>query len=361
MFVAALEVENFRNLKHISLTCSAGLNLVIGANAAGKTNLLEAIYYLGRARSFRTRQVREIIHRDATACRIVATMADGEGGRRIPVGLERGPRRIAARIGGAPVRSLAQLATEVPVLLLTPDSHRLLADGPRQRRRFMDWGVFHADGAFLGAWKRYRTALRHRNAALRSNLPKRAVDVWDEELNSAAGTLDPLREAFCKALKSALEPLVQETLGEVAPQIEYRRGWPQGENLADMLRDGREQDRRQGYTRLGPHRADFKVGIAGRTATEHLSRGQQKLLIIALMLAQARLYRTHQGSPCILLIDDLPAELDRRHRERAMQCLANVEAQLFVTAIEADWLDTALWKESRVFAIDGGEIVGKVI
>ena len=361
MLIAALEINNFRNLKHISLSCSSGLNLIVGANASGKTNLLEAVYYLGRARSFRTRQVRELIHYDAASCRIVATMADAVSGKRIPVGLERSPRAVVARIDGAPVRSLAQLAVEVPVLLLTPDSHRLLSDGPKQRRRFMDWGVFHANGAFHGAWKRYRNALRHRNAALRSNLPDRAVDAWNQELNSAAGTLDPLRDVFCEALEIVLKPFIQETLGEVAPQVEYRRGWPQGTNLIDVLLHGREQDRQQGYTRLGPHRADFTVRIAGRTASEHLSRGQQKLLIIALMLAQAKLYRTQRDGPCILLIDDLPAELDRGHRDRVMKCLANVEAQLFVTAIEADSLDMTPWKECRAFGIDRGEVVDKVI
>ena len=361
MPIASLEVDNFRNLRQIALQCSPSLNLIVGENASGKTSLLEALYYLGRGRSFRTRQVRELIHTGQDAFRIVAILSEGEGGRRIPVGIQRSLQEITARIDGAPVRSLAELAIQVPILLLNPDSHRLLEDGPQQRRRFIDWGLFHTDQTFLTAWKRYGTALRNRNAALRANSPNRVVDAWDEELAAGSTTLDSLRNAFCKALESVLRPLIEATLGE-ALEVEYDRGWPQGQerSLAEWLRRGRDQDRRQGYTRLGPHRADFQIRFAGRTIAEYLSRGQQKLLVIALVLAQARLYRAQRDSACILLIDDLPAELDRVHRARVMRCLAGMDTQLFVTAIEGSLLDIAAWPAVRVFKMDHGAI-GKMV
>ena len=195
MRVASLDIAGFRNLRQVSLNCAPGLNLLIGPNASGKTSLLEALYVLGRGRSFRTRQPRELIQTGATAFRIVATMRDGES-RRFPVGIERNARELTARIGGAPTRSLAELARQAPVLLLNPDSHRLLEDGPKQRRRFMDWGLFHAEPGFLDAWRRYDIALRHRNAALRTQSVDRVVDAWDGELAAAAARLDPWRESF---------------------------------------------------------------------------------------------------------------------------------------------------------------------
>ena len=225
MRVASLDIAGFRNLRQVSLNCAPGLNLLIGPNASGKTSLLEALYVLGRGRSFRTRQPRELIQTGATAFRIVATMRDGES-RRFPVGIERNARELTARIGGAPTRSLAELARQAPVLLLNPDSHRLLEDGPKQRRRFMDWGLFHAEPGFLDAWRRYDIALRHRNAALRTQAVDRVVDAWDGELAAAAARLDPWRESFCKALGGVLRPLAEVTLGEVAVEVDYRRGWP---------------------------------------------------------------------------------------------------------------------------------------
>jgi DNA replication and repair protein RecF len=358
MRIAALDITGFRNLRRISLLCGSGLNLLVGPNASGKTSLLEALYFLGRGRSFRTRQPRELIQTDTPAFR-VAAVVNGADGRRVPVGVERGPRDLIARIGGAPTRSLAELARQAPVLLLNPDSHRLLEDGPQQRRRFMDWGLFHAEPGFLDAWRRYGAALRHRNAALRSGSADRVVDAWDGELMAAAAILDRLRETFCEALGSVLEPLAGATLGRVAVRVDYRRGWPlepSGRDFAGWPRAGRDQDRQQGHTRLGPHRADFSVRVAGRSPAEGLSRGQQKLLVIALVLAQAELYRRHAGDACILLIDDLPAELDPDNRARVTRALAALDTQLFVTAIEPGLIDAAAWREARTFHLAGGEI-----
>jgi len=358
MRVTSLDITGFRNLRWVSLTCGSGLNLLIGPNASGKTSLLEALYFLGRGRSFRTRQPRELIQTDAPAFRVVAVMADSDG-RRVPVGVERTSRDLVARIGGVPTRSLAELARQAPVLLLNPDSHRLLEDGPRQRRRFMDWGLFHAEPGFLDAWRRYGVALRHRNAALRAGSTNRVVDAWDGELAAAAAILDRLRRTFCEALGGVLEPLADTTLGQLGIQLDYRRGWPlepSERDFAGWLRAGRDQDRPQGHTRLGPHRADFAVRVAGRPPAEALSRGQQKLLVIALVLAQAELYRRHAGDACILLIDDLPAELDPGNRARVMRALAALDTQLFVTAIEPGLLDTAAWREARTFHLASGEI-----
>lgn len=358
MRVASLDIAGFRNLRQVSLDCAPGLNLLIGPNASGKTSVLEALYVLGRGRSFRARQPRELIQTGAAAFRVVAMMTDGDD-RRTPVGIERNARELTARIGGAPTRSLADLARWAPLLLLNPDSHRLLEDGPKQRRRFMDWGLFHAEPAFLDAWRRYDTALRHRNAALRTGAADRVVDAWDGELSAAAERLDLLRESFCKALGGVLRPLTGATLGEVAVEVDYRRGWPLEpfkHDFASWLRAGRAQDRQQGHTRLGPHRADFVPRIAGQSPAEALSRGQQKLLVIALVLAQAELYRRHAGDACILLIDDLPAELDPDNRVRVTRTLAELDAQLFVTAIEPGLLDATAWRQARTFQLARGEI-----
>jgi DNA replication and repair protein RecF len=359
MIIASLEATNFRNLRRVSLECSAGLNLLIGENASGKTSLLEAIYYLGRAKSFRTRLVRELIRHDAKALRVVATIDSTTRQRPVPIGIERSSRELIARVDRQPIRSMAELATWLPVLLLNPDSHRLLEDGPQHRRRFMDWGLFHREAQFLTAWRRYRSALQHRNAALRSSTDGRSMAVWEQELVSAAIPIDQFRKSFCQALEGALTPLLEEILGQFTLQLEYRRGWAQDHELLDLLQRERTQDRFNGHTRAGPHRADFSIRLSGRTFAEQLSRGQQKLLVIALVLAQARLYQQQRGEPCVLLLDDLPAELDQSNRARMMVCLARQDLQLFVTAIESSDLPIKeLWQEKakRVFKLTHGEL-----
>lgn len=355
MPINTLEIADFRNLQALKLQCSEGLNLITGGNAAGKTSVLEAIYFLGRARSFRTSQPRDLIRDGANMFRIVATLSSMRTGkRRIPVGIERSARDFSARIDGTPVRSLAELAMQVPVLLFNPDSHRLFEDSPQQRRRFIDWGVFHWDAAFLPAWKRYRSALRQRNTALRNGAPDRVVDAWDDELHACAEILDRLRAGFCEALQEALHPFITLTLGVTLESVDYRRGWSQDRVLADILRAGRSQDRQAGYTRSGPHRADFMLRLQNHSAPGQLSRGQQKLLVIALILAQSRLYRERRQETCIILLDDLPAELDERHRGRVMDCLAGLQSQLFVSAIDPELLKTDAWHNQQRFEITHG-------
>lgn len=358
MFVSSLEVDSFRNLQHLYLQCSPGLNLIVGKNASGKTSILEALYFLSRARSFRTQNVGDLIHNGNSAFRIVANITDQIIGYHIPLGIQWSPQEIHVRANGTPIRSLAQLAMHLPILLLNSHSHRLLEEGPQHRRRFIDWGLFHTEPTFMMAWKRYHKALRNRNVALRENAPDRTIEAWDQELAVTAVVLESLREAFCRILQEHLAPLIAMMLQDVSLTVDYRRGWDEGQrrDLLTVLRESRAQDRRNGYTRSGPHRADFILRLNNRGATEYLSRGQQKLVVIALILAQANLYRVRKASSCILLIDDLPAELDDLHVGKVMRCLMGIESQFFITAIEADSLDIRNWSSASVFNLKQGQV-----
>ena len=354
MPITSLEIVQFRNLDQVRLDCSPRLNLITGENASGKTSLLEAIYFLGRTRSFRTRYPTRLIQQDQRFFRVVATLDAPEGQPPGRVGVERHHRELIVRVDGAPASNLALLAQRVPVLLLTPDSHRLLEDGPRQRRRFMDWGCFHREAEFLPTWQRFRTALRQRNAALRNNGNTRAIGVWDRELAGTGVALDCFRQRFCGALEAVLGPVLEAILGICGVTIDYQRGWSPDETLETVLSTGLEQDRRQGFTRLGPHRATFQVRVDGRDLEIRLSRGQQKLLVIGLILAQARLFHEYRQQSCMLLIDDLPAELDASHRQKVMDYLAGLDIQLFITAIEAGLLSLADWPTARRFRLGAG-------
>ena len=354
MTVAALNITDFRNLRQASLALSNNLNIITGPNASGKTSILEALYYLGRTRSFRSRQLKPLIHHQAAAFRLVAWVSSD--GRQIPIGIERSMQAVTIRVDGHPARSLAELAAHLPVLLLNPDSHRLLDDGPQLRRRFLDWGLFHSEAAFWPLWQRFNLALKQRNSALRSHSNERSVSAWDTELASTGEQLSALRQAFCSDLLAELGPLVQAILGIDELKLEYRRGWPQERNFLELLNRDRSLDRQQGHTRYGPQRADFMLRVKGFAVAESVSRGQQKLLVTALVLAQARLFYQRQARHCTLLIDDLPAELDSQSRVRIMQILADQPVQLLVTAIELDALPISAWPETRIFRLTNGTV-----
>ncbi len=370
MSISRLSIQKFRNLQQVELTCSPHLNLICGDNAAGKTNLLEAIYFLSRTRSFKTTQIRPLINREASYFQIRSLVQNDETSSQISIGLHRDLHQLTVRINGTPIHSLAELTRQVPLLLITPDSHQLLEGGPRQRRRLLDWGLFHTQPHFLTAWRRYQAALQQRNAALRQHAPPRTVDAWDQELLLNANLLDTQRQTFCRTLETALEPLIHQTLGDTRVELIYRRGWPSyaaddeadnpstGEsasvsmNLLDVLHRHRDADYRFGHTRFGPHRADFVVHIDGQIP--YLSRGQQKLLAIALILSQATLYQLHCRNRCILLIDDLPAELDTMHRDRLMRCLAQMDAQFFITALHP--VIAGNWQHIKQIDIKNGTV-----
>ena len=347
-----LDIQGLRNLQQVTLEAGPDLNLILGGNGAGKTSVLEAVYFLSRARSFRSGQARDLIHHGARSFTLVARLGEGR-----VLGLERSAGALTARLGGQPVTRLSALSRALPVLLLNPDSHRLLEGSPQVRRRFLDWGVFHGEAGFLEAWRRYRRALEHRNAVLRRGDRAALLRAWEPELVQAAGHIDALRRTYLARLDPALAALCTQMLNHPGRLgLDYRRGWPRDGELAQLLVAGEAQDRRRGHTRVGPHRGDLALTLDGRPAAEVVSRGQQKVLATALVLAQASLFRTDNGRSAVLLVDDLPAELDAEHRRRVLAALAASPAQSFVTAIEPGLVDPAAFPSPAVFRLETGKL-----
>lgn len=355
MALLTFAVRDFRNIAAAELAFSPQLNLITGANGAGKTSLLEALYFLGRGQSFRTHHPTTLIREGAEALLVRGTVADGQGGT-VAVGVQRDRQGLQMRLGGQPLRQLPRLVALFPFQILSPDSHLLLEGGPRHRRRFLDWGVFHVEPSFYPTWQRYARALRQRNAALRARLAVAEVRLWDEELIQAAEALDRQRRAYLDELLPVLGRYIAQLVDLAGLRWDYRPGWARKQAFGAALRDALEGDRRQGFTRLGPHRADLVPTLDGVPAQERISRGQQKQLVGALMLAQAEVYRLRRGRPSIFLVDDLASELDAEHRRRVLAALRDLDVQVFVTAIDESALETADWATQRRFHVEHGRI-----
>ncbi|UCE88666.1 MAG: DNA replication/repair protein RecF [Pseudomonadota bacterium] len=354
MRLVSLEITHLRNLTQVSISPAAGLNLVVGANASGKTSLLEAIHFLGLGRSFRTRSAREVIQWGGDALRVVGRIAQAAGGTTV-VGVERDRGALRARVAGSPARNAAALAEYLPVQILTPESHKLIAEGPRFRRQFLDWGVFHVEQNFLSAWQDYHRALQQRNAALRRGEGERSLDQWERVLVTEGERLDGMRDRYLKILQPHVDVVSEQLLG-VSPGLDYSPGWQRGEALEEVLRTQRMRDRERGHTGSGPHRADLKVTWHDMEARTVLSRGQLKLVVAALRLAQVALLREKTGQGVVWLVDDLAAELDATHRGRLMGLLAASGDQVFVSATERAQLETDGWESARVFHVEHGKV-----
>lgn len=335
MPLTTLQLERFRCITEARLDFDSRYNLIVGANASGKTSLLEAVYFLGRGRSFRTRRLERIIQQGAGDFLAVGKVVNPPIATLLGLRGTRGSTEI--RVGGTGASSAAELAMHFPPQVIDPDVHKLLEEGPTRRRRFLDWGVFHVEPFFMDAWQRYHRALRQRTAALRTSTSgnSESLAAWDTELATAGELLAERRRAYLELLAPFLEDIGRRLL-QMDVELVYQRGWSAGLSYAEALREGLERDQRYGLTHSGPHRADLGIRVGGIAAKERVSRGQQKLLAAGLILAQVALQEAYTPGRTALLLDDPAAELDPENLERLVAVVRTLPVQLFVTSLRQD-------------------------
>jgi len=353
MSLLRLEIQNFRNLHSALIEPDDGLNLIIGENAAGKTSLLEAIFYMSYGRSFRSSQVKHLITHDFEYFRLMGTLAE----HNTRVGIERYIDSQLIRVNQKTIHKTSELSALLPVLVLHPDSHQLISSGPDHRRQFMDWGVFHVEHQFLHSWKKYKTALSQRNAALRMGQADSLCSLWNAELLEHASVIKDLRLKYLESIQKITNELALELFPEHSIQLNYKRGWPSDVEYEDYLTTNLSKDRDKGFTQSGPHRADVKILVNGQPAQSSISRGQQKKLVTLLKIAQLMLFSQSSSNKCVLLFDDLPAELDQDNQNKIMSILSKLNIQLFITAIDAQQINCQYWKQHKVFHVEHGEVV----
>jgi DNA replication and repair protein RecF len=352
MAIHTLEIHNFRNLDDIKISPQRGLNFIIGPNGSGKSSLLEAIHCLGRGKSFRTHKTNNLICEGKTSFMVLGQVE--QHSRKFTIGMQRLRGESTIKLSGRSITRSSELTQALPVAVLEPGLHRLIEEGPEHRRKFLDWGVFHVEQGFHHIWNNYRRALAQRNAALRSGSPREAIVNWDHELVQAAGLLDQARRTYLQSLLAYVPSYTQKFPELSALRINYQQGWREGESYADYLAAQYASDKERGFTQFGPHRADLRLRLQGVDARDFLSRGQQKVLVAALVLAQCDQMRA-QDTSVVVLVDDLPSELDAEKRSALMASLHSTGAQVFLTGT-----DTSLFPleeaEHGMFHVEQGRI-----
>ncbi len=343
-------LSGFRNLCAVDVEWHPTCSIVYGQNASGKTSLLEGVHVLARGRSFRTTGLDRLVTVGAKGFTAYGEVQRGD--QRVRVGVAREAGTTRARIDGRDATGLSELAWQLPVQVVNTESQRLLQDGPAGRRSFLNWTVFHVEHGYHAAWRRADRGLRQRNAALRAGQVRLARSL-EGEFVAAAERVDRMRAAVVARLAPAVREQLQGWLPGVEVEIRYRRGWARDRALADVLTGQRDSELRQGFTLAGPQRADLRITVGGRDAVDVLSRGQQKLVVIALLLGQSALFYASSGTPPIALVDDLPAELDADARRLVLDGLLDGTRQCLLTAIDPDALPVA---EARWFHVEQGRV-----
>lgn len=356
MQLTHLRIENLRLIEALDLDLSPGWNLFLGANGAGKTSLLEAAFLLSHGRSFRS-AARDALTRRGTAGFSIYGELLKAGSMIQRAGIARAAGRLEARLNRETV-PVGELVRHVAVLCFEPGSHELIAGPSEERRRFLDWGVFHVEPSFLSDWRRYQRALRQRNALLRGEgVSGVDLDTWDHELALAAEPLTRMRRHYFEALLPHLARLSGELLAELGPpRLQFQPGFDDELSLEEVLAAQRDRDRVRGYTGAGPHRADWSLGFEHAPRREHLSRGQEKLCAFTCVMAQAHLHAQTTGDWPVIGLDDLAAEVDLPHQRRMLDILAVSAAQVLVTGTEESPALTATGRPIGRFHVEQGRV-----
>jgi DNA replication and repair protein RecF len=348
MSLVELEVRDLRCLQTVELSLHPDVNLILGPNGSGKTSLLEAIYLLGRGRSFRTRHTERLIRQGSDRVQVVGR-TNGTTPRALGLAFDR-LAGTSARLDRQPVQSLADLSEAFPVQVVDPGIHRLVEEGPTYRRRWLDWGVFHVEPGFVSQWVAFSRALRQRNASLKLN---QDPCPWDAELIRLGDLITAARERTLQAAtpywRQSVQALLQRPIA-----LTFFRGWAQEHSLSEALAAAGGRDRLRGTTTTGPQRFDIQLRSDGVAAREVLSRGQQKLLGAALALAMARLVAEGGRQAPTLLLDDPAAELDQEHTEALVRELRSVKGQMIVTALREQ--DFHFGVPDRRFHVEQGHV-----
>jgi DNA replication and repair protein RecF len=277
---------------------------------------------------------------------------DGNSNR---VGVEKTTKSTRLRLNGEAVTVASKIAKLVPILTFNTDSYLLLDGGPANRRALLDRSLFHVEHHYLPVLKQYYRGLKQRNSLLRARARREQAEVWDHQIESCAERLDVWRRACIDHInRHVADSAINAVVGDI--HLDYRRGWPAEVGIAATLAENWSRDRETGTTTVGPHRAELRIKVGEKLAKTVVSRGQGKLIIAALVGAQARYLREHAHETPILLVDDLASELDTAARDLAIEALLDTQAQIFFTAIDPSDLPGSLCRKTRMFHVEHGVV-----
>ena len=362
MRLSRISISGVRNINSVDLQPSPALNLIVGDNGSGKTSFLESLFVLGTGRSFRTTRLRSVVQSGQEKALVYGMIQNDVLGIEQSQGVEIAKNgKVRARQDGVPVTNSSSLAYSLPVQLINSDTFLLLDGGPKVRRQYMDWGLFHVEPGYAECWRRFSRALKQRNQLLRYG-KLRALDQqlqpWNEELSACASSIHLFRKAHIEELAILIDGRFEQMCLTPGLAVSYKPGWNVAVDYVDCLSANFDKDRSIGYTREGPHRADLDITLDGVNAIDRLSRGQSKMLVCALKLVQGDILTAARGHRAIYFVDDLPSELDGDNRNLFLSQLIGTKGQVFVTATDSvkngeSW-DLPGLEEKMVFHVEQG-------
>lgn len=357
MYVKSLDLLNFRNYEKLSLTLDPGINIFYGANAQGKTNILEAVYLAGTSKSHRGTRDRDMIRMGESEAHIRMHVDKNDSDYRIDMHLRKNKSKGIA-IGGVPIRRAGELFGIVNIVFFSPEDLNIIKNGPSERRRLVDRILCEIDRIYMSDLTQYGKCLNQRNRllhdlylnpSLESELP-----VWDEQLVNYGCRIIAKREEFVRMLENIASEIHTELTGEKERLTLVYEPNVTVEEFADKVARSRDADRKIKSTTVGPHRDDVCIQVNDMDLRLYGSQGQQRTTAISLKLSEIRIIEERIRNKPVLLLDDVLSELDR---DRQNYLLGNIrDIQTLITCTGLDEFVQNRFEADRTFRVVSGRI-----
>jgi DNA replication and repair protein RecF len=362
MWIQDITIQNCRSLLNVHLELSPNLNIIVGENASGKTSFLEALTLLSSGRSFRTTHISDVITYDKDAVLVSAKVYDNNNSES-QIGLQKNKNKTTIRINKNNVFTQAELSLHLPLTVIHPGSIDLITGSPTLRRSFIDWIAFYQFPSFHEQWKNYQHILKQRNICLKDFKHRSSLNKWTEELVLLQPLINNYRMDALNLLKVEWSKILKFLFSDIEFDLIFKTGLPDSleitiDNLLNYYKERESYDIKIQRTSGGVHRADFKIIMGDRLATEIASRGQLKLLAISLLLAKNAVISDSESKKGVLLIDDLAAELDNINKELLLNYLSSLNQQLIITMTTQYDIPNL---DHKVFHVKHGDIINQSI
>lgn len=362
MYIDRLELTNFRNYENLNIEFDDKVNLILGENAQGKTNIIEAIYMSSFGKSFRTVKDSELIKFDKDFARIHVEAEKSYEKTNIDIRILKGSKKSIKK-DGVPLAKTSELLDHIYIVIFSPEDLKIVKDEPEKRRNFIDRELSQISPKYCYMLTKYKKALLQRNSYLKGeNIDPVMIDLWDEELSKYGAPVIRMRDEFIKILGAYSSNIHSNiTAGRENLRLEYdfdvkpeRDGKNQFEKIREKLKENRERDIRNRNTSVGPHRDDISFFVNDIEMRKYGSQGQQRTCALSLKLAELDIIKKETGEDAVLLLDDVMSELDYIRQEYLIKSLK--KNQIFVTTTEIDNLIKEKFKNAKIFYIENGNV-----
>ena len=389
MKINSIILENFRNYRNLELDFDDSRNIIVGENAQGKTNLIEAIYLTAFARSFRTGNSADLVTFGADSGRVSTYITSEDIDKNINIFIRKDGKKMIKKDGKV-IRRTTELLNNIVVIIFSPDDLRIIKDNPDRRRTFINREISQLRPGYYDVFRRYNDALREKNALLKGyfNVKRRTftradnlslneesvnrydnsrqyneemLDVYDRQLADLGYEIIRYRKEFTEMLSEEAGDIMNKISGgREKLKIEYKTACnyitgTEGRNLLySQFTHNRDRDISSGYATLGPHRDDIEFFINGKDAKKYGSQGQQRTIALSLKLAEIRIARQILDESPVLLLDDVLSELDLDRQRFLISEIDDV--QLFITSAELNKEVISALRGGTLFRVEDGTI-----